>query len=152
MPSIIQVYQSKGISGILSDYSVLRDEANAILEIEGKTIRKALMEQTAYQAFYDQKKGELQSLMKFYSEVEMGPVKAKAWKDLTQGSSISLNNKDKEYYLRANGEINKMETTYILMEEMYLEFDAITDAFRARGFALKHISELLIAQLEDTVL
>src|SRR5699024_10314242 len=94
MTSIIQTFKSKGASAILDDYRIIRDEADAILEIEGKTIRRALMEQTSWQSYYDQKRGELKSLLKYFNEVVMGPIRGSKWKDLTEESNISLSQKD----------------------------------------------------------
>ncbi len=152
MTSIIQTFKSKVASAILDDYRIIRDEADAILEIEGKTIRRALMEQTSWQSYYDQKRGELKSLLKYFNEVVMGPIRGSKWKDLTEESNISLSQKDKEYYLRTYTEIVDLETVYIILEELYYEFDAICEAFRSRGYALKHISELMIAQIEDSII
>ncbi len=136
---------------ILGEYEDALDGFEKHLNLEGKTIEFANREQAAWQSYYDQKRIELHTLVK-YMEGQTDRIRGRLFKTYTENYSRELSDRAKDKYI-------DHEEAYIQQLELYLEvkeicdkYEAVVDAFRARGFALRNITQIRVASLEDVVL
>ena len=150
--SIIEKYYQNGIASVLSEYEKYIADAETILPLEGKTLRQSIQEQAPYQSFYDQKKYELKTLKSLYKNEVVDKIKGELWKDMTKRSNIDLSTKDKEMFLLSEKKLCDSNTLLLMIEEAYYSIESICDAFRARGFAIKNLTELLLVSLDEKVL
>lgn len=121
------------------------------LAIEGKTLERANMEQASLQHFYDQRRSELYTLMKFL-EREVDKVRGELWRKYTENHSRDLSPRDKDQYINNDKKYLDEHQLYLQVEELYKKYNAVVDAFAARGYALRNITNLRVASLENIVL
>lgn len=136
---------------IIIKYNDELAEAEKNLKIEGKTLQQANMEQATWQFYYDERKNDLYTLTK-YLEQEVDRVKGKLWRKYTEVHSRELTYKDKEQYINSDKEFLDQRQLYLQVEELYKKYVAVVDAFSARGYALRNITNLRVAALENLVL
>lgn len=121
------------------------------LAIKGKRIDHANIEQSSWQAFYDERKRELNAICKWF-EMKVDATRGKLWAQYTENSSRELSPRDKDHYI--NNEPTYLAYYEILLafREMYEKYDAVVDAFKSRGYALNNLTRLYTASLPDVVL
>ena len=136
---------------ILDPYWVLLDEADDILVLSAKTLVKANQEQVAWYCFYDQKRVELNFLVKRLNN-KIDSIKGEIWKRLTTDNKLALNVKDKDQYVNDN-------PTYVQYRELLAEVEMIRDkfvtvceSFKARGFALRNLTDLYVNKLDGAII
>lgn len=141
----------KNLPTILMRYENGLDDVEANLAIKGKMLEQANIEQAAWQAYYDQSRIELYSLMKFM-EADVARIRGKLWISYTETHTRDLGPRDKDQYI--NNETAYLDTNELFLEvqELYKKYEAIVDAFRSRGFALNNITKIRISQMEDVTL
>lgn len=142
---------NKNLSAILMMYEEDLAEAETHLSLKGKMLGEANMEQASWQSYYDNKRIELYSLLK-HMETEVERVRGKLWIRFTEKHSCILNQKDKEQYINNEPAYLNMNALLIEVKEAYNKYESLVEAFRSRGFALRNITNLRVAQLEDVVL
>jgi len=118
------------------------------LKIEGKNLERANIEQAPWLSYYDQRRIELRSLSK-YLEYKMESVRGRLWKSYTETYNRELGPKDKEQYINNEPEFLSYVELYLEVDELAKKYEAIVDAFKARGFSLRNITELRIHSLSD---
>lgn len=152
MSIIVDLGKNKeNLTAIISRYTDELDKAEAELRIEGKTLERANYEQPSHQFFYDERKAELYILMK-YLEREVERVKGELWVRYTEKHSESLNTKDKEQYINKDKKYLDELELYLHVQELYEKYKALVDAFTTRGYALRNITNLRVASLENVVI
>lgn len=109
------------------------------------------MEQAAHQFFYDERKSELYVLMK-YMEREVERVRGELWRRLTENHSKDLNTKDKDQYINNEKNYLNEHEMYLEVCELYEKYKSLVEAFSSRGYALRNITNLRVASLENVVL
>lgn len=139
LPDIIAQYDD-----MLKDY---RDD----LEIEGKTLQKANLEQASMLAYYDERRIELYTLQKHY-ENKLNEVKGKLWVGYTENFSISLAATDKTQYIMREERYLEYCQYILIVSELHKKFESIVEAFKSRGFALRNITNARVAAIEDQIL
>lgn len=124
-------------------------EAN--LTMKGKTLQGANVEQATWLAYYDQRRTELYTLMK-YMERECDRVRGKLWKDYTENHSRDLGSRDKDQYINNEpGYLTKHEM-YLEVQELHNKYEAVVEAFKARGYALNNIVKLRTSSVENDII
>lgn len=136
---------------IILRYTEDLEEARANLEIEGKTLEKANREHASHQFFYDERKSELYILMKFL-EREVDRVRGELWQRYTENHSADLNTKDKDQYINKDKKYLDEQEKYLHVMELYEKYKALCDAYTSRGYALRNITNLRVAALENVVM
>ena len=130
------------------------DDLSAVekeIAIEGKTLEKANMEQASLQFFYDERRSELYTLLK-YLEREVDKVRGMLWRKYSENFSIVLSPKDKDQYINNDKNYLDEHEMYLEVEELYKKYCAVVEAFTSRGYALRNITNLRVASLENVVL
>ncbi|MNL29919.1 hypothetical protein D3C87_1516280 [compost metagenome] len=121
------------------------------LKIKGKNLESANVENPSWMAYYDQRKIELNSLARFI-EMKLEQEKGKLWKAYTEAYSRELSARDKDQYISKDPSYLKVYQVLIIIEELLKKYSSVVDAFQNRGYALRNITSLRVASMEDVVL
>jgi len=141
----------KNLPEILARYDKYLVDATTHLELKGKTLSNANLEHATWMAYYDEKRIELHSLVKHY-ENKLAKIKGNLWVNFTEKHSVSLQSTDKTHYILREPRYLEVNQLYLLTNEVYLKYDSLVEAFKARGFALRNITNLRVAAVEDNIL
>jgi len=136
---------------VLIKYSEIADRAEKNIVISGKTLEECNVEQPKWQAYYDDIRVQLHTVKK-YMDSEVSRVRGTLWKSYTETNDMLLSPKDKEQYI--NHEPAYLDTYKLYLEvlEVHDKYESIVEAYRARGFALRNITNLRVASLENILL
>ena len=139
---------NQNLPDILAEYQQALDEAEERIKLSDKRIDMALAEQASWFAYYDERRVELRTLDKWL-EKEVNRVRGKLFRALTENNARDLSDRAKEKYIDTEPAYQNMYAIYLEVNEMYEQFIAVTEAFKARGFALNNLARLKVAQVED---
>lgn len=139
------------LPAIIGRYEAGIADVNDRLSLDGKTLERANQEHASWQSYYDERRIELYSLMK-QTEDYVNKVKGELWVNYTERFSIELSTRDKEMYINKEPVYLASKRLYNIVCEMYKKYEAVVDAYRSRGFALRNITNIRCAALEDVVL
>lgn len=142
---------SNNLPQILERFESELSEAKIHLQIEGKNLERANREQPSWLSYYDERRIELHSLVKFY-EQKLESVKGKLWRHYTENYSRELGHKDKEMYIQTDKEYLTQYNIFLEVQELYKQYEAVTNAFIARGYSLKNITDIRVHSLQDVTL
>ena len=115
---------------LIDEYQTALDQAEGNIQISGKRIDLANIEQASWLAYYDER----------------------LFRQLTENNARDLSDRAKDKYIDSEPAYLEMYSIYLEIHEMYEQFIAIVDAFKARGFALNNLVKLKVAAVEETVL
>lgn len=121
------------------------------LDIKGKTLEAANLEHASWLSYYDERRVELQTLVKYYDN-KLAKIKGKLWVDYTENYSISLAATDKTHYIAKEPRYLEVYSLYLLVQETYHKYDSLVEAYKSRGFALRNITNARVAALPDVIL
>lgn len=136
---------------ILAEYEGELDGADKLINIKGKKLENANIENPAWQHYYDQKKIELYTLVKYF-ESELGRVRSKLFKSYKENHSIELSEREIQRYIDGEPAFLNMNEMYLEVKELYEKYESVVAAFTSRGYALNNITRIRVASLEDVVL
>lgn len=136
---------------VLAEHEKAIDEAEPLIEIKGKKLEGANVENPAWQHYYDQKRIELYTLVKYF-ETEVGRVRGKLFKSYKENHSIELSEREIGRYIDNEKAFLDINELYLEVKELYEKYQAIVNAFTARGYALNNITKIRVASLEDVQL
>lgn len=141
----------KNLPAIIAEYDDHLIEAAGRLSIKGKIIEEALKEQAAWPVFYDEKRRELKTLVKFLDS-RVNAVRGKLYRAYTEQYSRELSDRVKDKYIDNEAEYAKIYEVYLEIEELAEKYEAVVDAFKTRSFALRDITTLRINQMHTGTL
>mgnify|MGYP001554068142 CR=1 FL=1 len=136
---------------VLAEYEDALKGVEDHIEVKGKLLEKANVENPAWQNFYDQKKIELHTLMK-YMDAEVQRVRSKLFRSFKENHSRELNEREINRYIDSEPAYLTMNELKLEVQEMYDKYSAVVEAFRVRGYALNNITKIRVASLEDVEL
>lgn len=136
LPTILQRYEG-----------YLHDVADN-LRLKGKPIGEANSEQPAWLVYYDQKKVELKSVLQLV-EAHVDKIKGEQWQKYTEVHTRELSSRDKDAYIKKDSNYLNAYQLLLCVQELYDKYVAVVDAFVARGFSLRNITNLRVAQVEN---
>lgn len=140
----------KNLGKMLEPYIMDLENKDAALGIKGKTIELANREQPQHLAYYDERRVELHTLVKFF-EAEIARVRSKLLKGMEQYPR-ELTDRMKDKYIDDDEAYLAVIEKYLAVKEVYGLYDSLVECFRARGFALNNITKIRVASLEDVIL
>ena len=140
----------KNLGKMLEPYLAELETKDEHLGIKGKTIELANREQPQHLAYYDERRVELNTLVKFF-ESEIARVRSKLIKGMEQYPR-DLSDRMKEKYVDQEEMYLKVHEKYLAVKEVYGLYDSVVECFRARGYALNNITKIRVASLEDVIL
>jgi len=136
---------------ILANYETALGGFEDKLEIKGKNLEHANSEQPAWQSYYDQRRIELYTLVKYY-EGQINRVRGKLFKSYTETYSRELTDRAKDKYIDNEEAYLKMFEIYLEVKEVHDQYSAVVEAFKSRGYALNNITKIRVAALEDVTI
>lgn len=139
------------IVNVLAEYEEALQEAEQHIAIKGKRLEAANVENAAWQVYFDQKKIELYTLVK-YMDAEVQRVRGKLFRSYKENHSRELNEREINRYIDNEEAYLTMNELKLEVQELHEKYTAVVDAFRSRGFALNNITRIRVASLEDVEL
>lgn len=139
------------LPNVLAEYETALDGVEDILTIKGKTIERANQENPSWQHYYDQKRVELSTIVK-YLEGQVARVRGKLFKSYTETYQRELSDRAKDKYVDNEEAYLNMYEVYLEAKEIYDKYQAVCDAFQARGYALNNITRARVADVHDMLL
>lgn len=136
---------------IIAEYDAHLDEAQSRIAIKGKIIEEALKEQAAWPVFYDEKRRELNTLVKFL-DARVSYVRGKLTRAYTEQYSRELSDRIKDKYIDNEDEYMSIYEVYLEVLELAEKYDAVVDAFKVRGFALRDVVTARVHQFQASSL
>lgn len=139
------------LPAIIAQYEEDLQDAERNLSIKGKTLETANVEHASWISYYDQKRVELSTLLK-YMEREVERVRGKLWQQYTEKMSRDLNTRDKENYINNEPAYLTKQEQFLTVSEIHGKFAALVEAFRSRGYALNNIVKLRTNAIENEII
>jgi hypothetical protein len=118
------------------------------IQISGKTLFQANEEQAAWQLFYDQRRIELYSLVKWY-RMEVDKVRGILFSDISFNNNLGLTDKAKNQFIDKDKKYLSKKRLLIEIEELYERYAVVVTAFNSRAYALNNITKLKVNSLEN---
>lgn len=140
----------KNLGTVLAPYIQALDEKDQNLKIEGKLLEHANREQASWISFYDERRMELATYLKFF-EMEIGRVRAECLKAMEKYPR-ELSDRAKDKYIDGNEKYLAVYEQYLAVKELHGLFESAVESFKQRGFALRNITNIRCAALEDVVI
>lgn len=140
------------LPALILEYDEHLDHVEERIAIKGKGLEAANVENAAWQVFYDQKRVEMRTVLK-YMTMEIERVRGKLYKHLKEGgSNRELGEREINQYINQEESYLHMKQLQLEVEELYEKYKTVIDAFTTRGYALRNITELRISQLEGAII
>lgn len=141
----------EGIPQLLDEYETAFDSIEANLTLKGKTLDHALKEQSTWPIYYEMRKSELRTIVK-YMDDQVNKVRGQLTRKLVENYSRQLGERLLGTYVDAEPEYVKMRELYLEVEELYDKYSAAAEAFTKRGFALRDLTTARVHQIQDSSL
>lgn len=132
---------------ILAEYDEALEQARELLPIAGKTLNTAQKEQCGGYAFFDERRAELKTLVKFMS-AQVDKVRGELTRKY-MGSSRDMGERLIAKYIDSEQAYLSMHELLLEVEEIYEKYTAVVDAFTKRGYALKDLTAARIAEIHN---
>lgn len=136
------------LPALLAEYESELDAIEERLRIKGKLLEVAQQEQCAWPMFYEARRVELKTLVKYFDD-QVSKVRGTLVRRYTENYSRSLGERAMNSYIDADEAYLKMRELYLEVEELYEKYAAIADAFTKRGFALRDLTTAKVNQLHQ---
>lgn len=136
------------LPNILDDYYTALEGAEETIRIKGKKLEAANVENPAYHHFFDQKRIELHTLVKYF-EQEIQRVRGKLFRQYKENHSRELSEREISRYIDHEKAFLDVSELHLEVKELYEKFQSVVDAFTTRGYALNNITKIRVAALED---
>lgn len=136
---------------VLSQYSNDISDVENVVRLSGKKVGYANIENPAWQLYYDQRRVELLTLMKFF-DMEVQKVRSRLFKKYKESYNRDLNEREINRYIDNEIDYLNQYELYLEVKELHDKYQAAVDALAARAYALNNITKLQVAALEDNEL
>lgn len=140
-----------GLPEIISSYEAELVEAKENLNIKGKTLEKANVENPTWQLYYDQRRVELYTLLKHFDSL-VASTRGKLFKSYTETYARDITDRAKEQYINNEPAYLSMYEIYLEIKDIHDRYQAVCDAYKSRGYALNNITKIRVASLEDAII
>lgn len=141
----------KNLPNILIEYEKELEGFEAKLTIKGKNLETANAEHAGWHLYYDTRKAELYSLVKFF-EGKTAAARGKLFKKYTETYNRELSDRQKDQYINNDDVYLRQLEIYLEIKEVYSKYEAVCNAFQSRGYSLNNITKIRIASLESAVI
>lgn len=139
------------LAKIINEYQTTLEDAKEHLRLRGKTIQIANRENPTWQAYYDERRIELKTLVD-YVEAQSKRVRGRLYKRFLEAYQRELDHRAIEKYIDNEDAYLRVYEVLLEIKELYGKYQSVVDAFTARGYALNNITKLRVASLEDVEL
>lgn len=135
LPALLEVYENELLN------------AKEQLEIRGKKLEIANSENSAWLHYYDQRRIELHTLVKFFV-AEEERVRGSLFKSYKENYSRALGEREINKYIDNEEAYIYVHSLLLEVEERYELYQSTVNAFISRNYALSNITKIRVAQLE----
>jgi len=135
LPALLEVYENDLLN------------AKEQLEIRGKKLEIANSENSAWLHYYDQRRIELHTLVKFFM-AEEERVRGSLFKSYKENYSRALGEREINKYIDNEEAYIYVHSLLLEVEERYELYQSTVNAFISRNYALSNITKIRVAQLE----
>ena len=137
----------KNLPKLLEVYENELSNAKEQLEIKGKKLEIANSENSAWLHYYDQRRVELHTLVKFF-KAEEERVRGSLFKSYKENYSRALGEREINRYIDNEEKYIYVHSLLLEVEELYEQYQSTVNAFVSRNYALSNITKIRVAQLE----
>jgi len=138
----------ENLPDLLYTYDKVLTEADKDLAISGKLLEVSNSENSALLHYYDQRKVELHTLVKFF-KAEEDRVKGQLYKSYNENHSRALSQREIDRYIDNEEAYIYIHSLLIEVEERYELFQSVVASLTSRNYALSNITKLRVASLEN---
>lgn len=118
------------------------------IQLDGKNIEIANVEQPSWIAYYDQLCVETGIILD-YVELQVKKVRAERIKYVRSNSSREYTDTAIQKVIDDNEEFIKIQELYLEVKEIYDKCKAVVEAFKQRSYSLNNIVKIREAELEN---
>lgn len=136
---------------LLIQYDDTLREAMDILPIKDKTLEKAQREQCAYYVYYDERRAELKTLVK-YLTAHVSKVRGSLVRQYNEHGNRALGERMINSYVDNEPDYLKAYELLLEVEELYDKYVGVVEAFNKRGFSLRDITLARVHEVSNTPL
>lgn len=137
----------ENLVSVLAEYDEpLKDTAD-LINLKGKQVAAANTENPSWQLFYDQKRIELNSLVRLL-EREVQRVRSTLYRSYKESHSRELSEREINKYIDSEQAYLDMFEILLEVKELSEKYQAVVDAFTTRGYALNNLTKLYVGGLE----
>lgn len=135
------------LPNIIASYEDALQQAREVLPIENKTLERAHKEQCAWIGYFDERRAELKTLVKYLMANE-SKVRGQLVRRYTERSTRALGERAMNSYIDSEAEYLAAHELLLEVEELYEKYTAVVEAFNKRGFALRDITAARVADVQ----
>lgn len=135
------------IPQFIEEYDKHLEEAEDRLRLKGKNIETANKEQPTWLCFYDQKKAEVDYVLKRVLILE-NKIRGQVYRQYKENYSRELGEREINRYIDCDKEYLSIVELRLIIEELLDKYKALCSAFSQRGYSLKNITDIRVHQLE----
>jgi hypothetical protein len=141
----------KNLPDLLAAYDGDLKNAEQDLAIKGKSLENANKENPSLHAYYDQRRLELKTLVDFMDN-QVSRTRGRLFKAFTENNNRELSDRAKNEYINGEQAYLDIYEIYLEIKDLQQQYESVVEAFKLRGYALKNITEIRIAQMENVLL
>jgi len=143
----------KNLPDILTEYEAILSEdlVSPRLQIKGKNLEAANAEHAAWHLYYESRRAEMSSLVKFF-DAKTAAVRGQLFKKFTEHYNRDLSDRQKDKYIDNEQKYLDQIEVYLEIKEIYEKYEAVCNAFQSRGYALNNITKIRVASLESVII
>ena len=136
---------------ILAEYDAACADAAANLQVKGKLLATALKEQSSWPVYYDERRVELKTLVKYF-EMQVAKVRSEQTKRYMESYTKALSERAVDKYIDHEQDYIAMYNLLLEVSEVYEKYVSIVDCFSKRGFALRDLTIIHEHAIQDALL
>lgn len=141
--------EMSNLPSLLAGYDEQLDQARLVIPVKGKTLETAQREQCSWFVYFDERRVELKTLVK-YMTAHVAKVRGALTRKYNEVPSKALGERLIKNYIDHDIEYLKAYELLLEVEELFEKYESITDAFTKRGFALRDITSARISEVHNT--
>ena len=138
----------KNLLGILKIVRAELKKAKENVQLAGKTLRAANLEQSSQFGFYDEIRSHL-NILSNYIQIRLDERKAILFDELSKNSSLDYGERAREKLIESDSGYIDLKLQKLEVDELLDYAKSISEQFRMRAFSLNNISKLVAAQSQD---
>lgn len=141
----------KNLPDLLATYDSELKNAEQDLAIKGKSLENANKENPSLYSFYDERRLELKTLVDFMDN-QVARTRGRLWRTFTENNNRELSDRSKDKYIDGEQAYLDIYEIYLEVKDLQQQYESVVEAFKLRGYALKNITEIRVASLENVLL
>lgn len=121
------------------------------LRVTGKTLEQALKEQAAQPIYYEQRKAEIKAVVRFL-EAKVDEERGVLTRKYIEQSSIRLTERAMNSYIDHEKSFQQINNLLIEAKQLLDTYEAITEAYSKRGYALRDVTTARVHDIHNYIL